>query len=101
MVMTHDPTCSGCPECSEEMLRVLSMTPKEHAEWLRKRRPARRKVLRMTARPPGTAEPPREMDFGYKKPNIPIPGTGKSGAPLPPTFDDVTKQIKEKRNGSD
>ena len=33
----HDPSCSGCPVCSDEMARVLRMGVAEYSAWLRGR----------------------------------------------------------------
>ncbi len=30
----HNPTCSGCPECSEQMAALLGMGPAERSQWL-------------------------------------------------------------------
>jgi hypothetical protein len=32
--MSHQATCSGCPECSSVMGRLLGMDKKQYAEWL-------------------------------------------------------------------
>ena len=44
----HDPSCTGCPACSEQMARVLRMNLDEHSQWLKKRTAPRTLVMRQT-----------------------------------------------------
>ena len=57
----HNPTCSGCPACSEEMASLLTMPPTEYAGWLTRRTAAMRNnttALRIAATVPKPPQPP-------------------------------------------
>ena len=66
----HNPTCSGCPVCSEEMASLLTMSPTEYAGWLTRRTAVmRHNTLRVAAtvpKPPSLEAALRENAARYQ-----------------------------------
>lgn len=70
---THNPKCSGCPVCSDEMASLLTMKPVEYAAWLTERTAALRtntagprlRVAGEVPKPPSLTEKLQEEDRRY------------------------------------
>src|SRR5687768_12711268 len=71
---THRPACSGCPVCSDDMARVLTMGNVEYSAWLTQRTAAMRnnaaapqmRIATETPKPPTVAAKLQQIAERYK-----------------------------------